>query len=122
MIKLFFTTALLMYSLTLTFILWSYIHRASFTDGYIRATLVSEFIFYGITSCCNLIMFIIYIMITAFSSTLLFLIPIAIIIGILTGYLMIMVMEKEINKMEYIKCDFLHLVSILCFISLIVFL
>lgn len=120
MIKLLFTTALLMYSLALTFILWSYIHGASFTDGYIRATLVSEFIFYDIISCCNFIMFIIYIMRTAFSSSLLFLMPVAIIIGILTGYLMIKVLEKEINQMEYIKCDFLHLVSILCFISLIV--
>lgn len=106
MIKLLFTTALLMYSLTLTFILWSYIHRASFTGGYIRATLVSEFIFYDITSCCNFIMFIIYIMRTAFSSTLLFLMPVTIIIGILTGYLIIKVLEKEINQMEYIKCDF----------------
>lgn len=67
-------------------------------------------------------MLIIYIMRTAFSSTLLFLMPVAIIIGILTGYLMIKVLEKEINKMGYIKRDFLRLISILCFVSLIVFL
>lgn len=121
MIKLLFTTALLMFLLTLTFILCSYIHRSSFTDGYIRGTLVNELIFYGITSCFYFIMFIIYIMRTTFSFALLFLIPVAIIIGILTGYLMIIIIEKEINKMGYIKCHFLHLISILCLVILIIF-
>ena len=121
MIKLLFTAVLLIYSLTLVFILWTCINRASFTEGYIRATLLSEFIFYGINSCCDFIMFIICILRTSFSSALLFLIPAAIIIGILIGYLMLRILEKEINSMGYIKRDFLHIISIICLISLIIF-